>query len=71
METKRITALQPHGAVRVPDREGTRGQKGRQQVMHVDTAGSVLADVPVRNSCRNARFRNKPMNDYLNCMMPH
>ena len=23
--------------------------EGREQVMHVDTAGSVLADVPVRN----------------------
>jgi CRP-like cAMP-binding protein len=30
--------------------------EGREQVMHVDTAGSVLADVPVRNSCRNGSF---------------
>jgi hypothetical protein len=28
----------------------------REQVMHVDTAGSVLADVPVRNSCRKRPF---------------
>jgi CRP-like cAMP-binding protein len=26
--------------------------EGWEQVMHVDIAGSVLAEVPVRNSCR-------------------
>jgi CRP/FNR family transcriptional regulator, dissimilatory nitrate respiration regulator len=30
--------------------------EGREQVMHVDTAGSVLADVPVSNSCRKHPF---------------
>jgi hypothetical protein len=44
--------------------------EGREQVMHVDTAGSVFADVPVRNYCKNARFRSKPITDYVNCLMP-
>ena len=45
--------------------------EGREQVMHVDTAGSVLADDPVQQFfVENTRFRSKPINDYLNCLMP-